>query len=265
MLYRFITRFALAAAIVAGSISAVSAQTMTLLQTSSTNVNNLVNLGTASTPGYVSGSNFTANFTGFTANVGFTGASGVVQGATAAWNVAGINGSSWAPTIGSTPVTQNYLVAARGTIMLTLSASINNFQFLWGSPGAGDIVTLYSGGTQVAQFTGAQVNAANAAFGNLQGTSVITDLQTSGGVTFDRVAISNPTSNFEFALQTSQATPPTSAPGNVVVGSLPSPAPSPLLGATLLGNLLAFFGMFSLWKRKFKRRQLSGKIIPWMA
>lgn len=236
------------------SVSSAHAQTMTLIQTTSANTNNLLNLGTAGFNGYVSGTAFSANFSGYSASVGFTGASGIVHGANIGWNVSGITGGAWAPAIGGTAITQNYMTAAKGTIMLNLSASITNFQFLWGSPGFGDIVTLYTGASQVAQFTGAQVNTANAAFNNAPGTTVITNLATTGGVTFDRVAISNPTSNFEFALQTSLATAPTVAGGGVAVASLPSPAPFPMLGATLFGNFAALIGMFAMWKKKYKNK-----------
>ncbi len=256
MLRRYIQRAFCSIAMIA-SASPVMSQTMTLMNTSPATVNNLLNLGTSGINGYVSGTAFTANFSGFNADIGFTGASGIVHGANIAWNVGGITGGAWAPAIGGTPITANYLTAAKGTIMLNLSTSITNFQFLWGSPGFGDTVTLYSAGNQVAQFTGAQVNAASASFGNTIGTTVITNLATTGGVTFDRVAISNPTSNFEFALQTSLATAPTVAGGAIAVASLPSPAPFPMLGATLFGNFTALIGMFFMWKKRKKSKVVS--------
>ncbi len=243
------------------SASSVNSQTMTLVNASAATTNNLLNLGTAGFNGYVSGTAFTANFTGFTANVGFTGASGIVHGANIGWNVGGINGGAWAPAVSGAAITGNYMVAAQGTIMLTLSQNVSSFQFLWGSPGFGDTVTLYNGATQVAQYNGAQVNAANVSFNNAVGTTVITNLQTTGGNTFNRVAISNPTSNFEFALQTTLATAPTSTGtntgsgtgGGIVIGAaVPSPAPFPMLGATLFGNFAALIGMFVMWRKRQK-------------
>ncbi len=264
MLRKCVYIVVLSGVVMAASSSAYS-QTMTLVNATASTTNNLLNLGTAGFNGYVSGTAFTANFTGFTANVGFTGASGVVHGANIGWNVGGINGGAWAPAVGGAAITGNYMVAAQGTIMLTLSSNVTNFQFLWGSPGFGDTVTLYNGATQVAQYTGAQVNAANVSFNNAVGTTVITNLQTTGGNTFNRVAISNPTSNFEFALQTTLATAPTStgsntgsgAGGGIIIGAaVPSPAPFPMLGATLFGNFAALFGMFAMW-RKRKRSKLA--------
>ena len=244
-------------------VSSVCAQTMTLLNTSPTTVNNLLNLGTAGFNGYVSGTAFTANFSGFTATVGFTGASGIIHGANVNWTTNGIGGGAWAPAIGGAAITTNYLVASSGTITLDLSQSVSSFQFLWGSPSFGDTVTLYSGATQVAQYNGGQVNAANIAFNNAVGTTVITNLATTGGVTFNRVAISNPTSNFEFALQTTLATAPTSTGtntgngtgGGIVIGAaVPSPAPFPMLGATLFGNFAALIGMIAMWKKQHKQK-----------
>jgi hypothetical protein len=266
MLYKYVQMAVLSGLALGAFVSSASAQTMTLLNTSASTVNNLLNLGTAGFNGYVSGTAFTANFTGFTANVGFTGASGVVHGANINWTVGGIGGGAWAPAIGGAAITSNYMVAAQGTITLNLSASVTNFQFLWGSPSFGDTVTLYNGATQVAQFTGAQVNAANVAFNNAIGTTVITNLQTTGGNTFNRVAISNPTSNFEFALQTTLATAPTSTGtntgtgtgGGIIIGAaVPSPAPFPMLGATLFGNFAALFGMFAMWRKRNKSKLAS--------
>jgi hypothetical protein len=266
MLRKYVHIAVIGGAIMAASASSAYSQTMTLVNATASTTNNLMNLGTAGFNGYVSGTAFTANFSGYTANVGFTGASGVVHGANISWNVAGINGGAWAPAIGGTAMTGNYMTAARGTIMLTLSQSVSNFQFLWGSPSFGDTVTLYSGATQVAQYNGGQVNAANVAFNNAAGTTVITNLQTTGGVTFDRVAISNPTSNFEFALQTTLATAPTStgtntgtgAGGGIIIGAaVPSPAPFPMLGATLFGNFAALFGMFAMWRKRKKSKLTS--------
>jgi hypothetical protein len=259
MLRKYVHIAVLSGVVMTASAPSAYSQTMTLVNASAATTNNLLNLGTAGFNGYVSGTAFTANFTGFTGTVGFTGASGIVHGANIGWSVGGIGGGAWAPAIGGAAITSNYMVAAQGTITLNLSASVTNFQFLWGSPGFGDTVTLYNGTTQVAQFNGAQVNAANVSFNNAVGTTVITNLQTNNGNTFNRVAISNPTSNFEFALQTTLATAPTSVGtntgngtgGGIVIGAaVPSPAPFPMLGATLFGNFAALFGMFAMWRKK---------------
>ena len=242
------------------SASSIQSQTLTLLVTTPSTVDNILNLGVAAAPGFVSGTAFTTSFSGYSADIGFTGASGVVNGTNISWAVGGISGSAWAPTIGGSIYTGNYFVAAKGTIMLTLSTSITNFQFLWGSPSFGDTVTLFDGANQVAQFNGGLVNAANPTFTNARGTTVITNISTSNGVTFDRVALSNPTSNFEFALQTSLATAPTSngtntgtgVGGAVTAEVLPLGAPFPMLGATLLGNFAALAGMFAMWKRRIR-------------
>ncbi len=232
------------------STTMLNAQTMTLLNASTSAVNNVLNLGTSGTSGYVSGALFTANFNGYKADVGFTGASGVISGANPSWLVGGIGASAVSTTIGGISTTSNYMAAALGTVTLTFSKNISQFQFLWGSPDFADTVTLYSAGKQVAQFTGAQVNAANPSFTNAAKTTVIADLQTSTGVTFDSLAITNPTSTFEFSLQTSKATAPTVSGGAVVVASLPSPAPFPALGTTIIGNLAALIGMFAIWRKK---------------
>ncbi len=234
----------------------VSAQTMTLIGATAPRVNRVISVGNAATAGYVRGTTFSSNFTGYTASIGFTGASGVVKGANPSWTQNGISGTSWAPTIGGAAITTNYLAASSGTVTLNFSTQISQFQFLWGSPGFGDTVTLFNGTTQVGQFTGAQVNAANAAFSSAPGTTVVANLKSATGVTFNRVAISNPTSTFEFSMQRSTATAPTVAGGAVVVPSLPSPAPFPMLGATLFGNMAALFGMFVMWRKKQKLKQV---------
>ena len=253
------------------SISSVHSQTLTLLVTSPSTVDNVLNLGVAAAPGYVSGTAFTANFSGYTADIGFTGASGIVNGTNISWAVGGIGGSSWAPTIGAAVYRGNYFVAARGTIMLSLSASVNNFQFLWGSPGFSDTVTLFNGTNQVAQFNGGQVNSASPAFTNSRGTTVITNVATTGGITFDRIAFSNPNSNFEFTVQTSLATIPTSTGTNtgtgvggaVITELSPLPAPFPLLGATVFGNLATFAGIFAMWKRRMRNTHfVPKKLVP---
>jgi hypothetical protein len=233
----------------------VSAQTMTLIDASAPAVNNVLNIGTSGTSGYVSGTLFNANFIGYKADIGFTGASGIVSGANPSWSVLGIGASASATTVGSTATTSNYMAAASGAATLTFNKAISQFQFLWGSPDFTDTVTLYSAGKQVAQFTGAQVNAASTSFVNSPKTTVVANLQTSGGVTFDSLVMSSPTSTFEFSLQTSKATAPTAAGGAVVVASLPSPAPFPMLGATLFGNFAALIGMFAMWRKKHKNKQ----------
>ncbi len=233
----------------------VSAQTMTLIGATAPRVNRVISVGNAATPGYVRGTTFSSNFTGYTASIGFTGASGVVKGANPSWSQNGISGTSWAPTIGGAAITTNYLAASSGAVTLNFSTQISQFQFLWGSPSFGDTVTLFNGTTQVGQFTGAQVNAANAAFSSSPSTTVVANLKSATGVTFNKVVINNPTSTFEFSIQRSTATAPTVAGGAVVVPSLPAPAPFPMLGATLFGNLAALIGMFAMWRKKYKLRQ----------
>jgi hypothetical protein len=233
----------------------VSAQTMTLVDATAPAVNNVLNVGASGTSGYVSGALFTANFIGYKADIGFTGASGVISGANPSWSVSGIGASASATTVSGVATTSNYMAAASGATTLTFNKAISQFQFLWGSPDFTDTVTLYSAGKQVAQFTGAQVNAANPAFTNAPKTTVIANLQTTGGITFDSLVMSSPTSTFEFSLQTSKATVPTIAGGAVVVASLPSPAPFPMLGATLFGNMAALIGMFAMWRKKHKNKQ----------
>ena len=245
----FICGFAITA-----SVPVAYSQTMTLLNSTTPNVNRVINIGASGTNGYVSGTAFTANFSGYTAKLGFTGASGVISGANPSWSVSGIGASAAATTISGATTKSNYIAAASGTVTLAFSKSISRFQFLWGSPGFSDTVTLFSAGKQVAQFTGAQVNAAKTAFTNAPGTTVIANLQTTGGITFDTVTMSNPTSTFEFSLQNSRATAPTVAKGGVIVASLPSPAPFPMLGATLLGNFAALLGMVSIWRKKYKHK-----------
>jgi hypothetical protein len=240
--------------------TSLNAQTMTLIDASAPAVNNVLNVGTSGTSGYVSGALFTANFIGYKADIGFTGASGVISGANPSWSVSGIGASASATTVSGVATTSNYIAAASGAVTFSFSKSISQFQFLWGSPDFADTVTLYSAGKQVAQFTGAQVNAANPAFTNASKTTVIANLQTSSGVTFDSLVMSSPKSTFEFSLQTSKATAPTVAGGAIVVPSLPAPAPFPMLGATLFGNMAAIIGMFAMWRKKYKLKTVLAQV-----
>jgi hypothetical protein len=241
-------------------VSSAHSQTMTLITATAPRVNRVISVGNATTPGYVRGTTFSSNFTGYTASIGFTGASGVVKGANPSWTQNGIAGTSWAPTIGGAAITTNYLAASSGTVTLNFSTQISQFQFLWGSPSFGDTVTLFNGATQVGQFTGAQVNAASAAFTSSPSTTVVANLKSATGVTFNRVTINNPTSTFEFSIQRSTAIAPTVAGGAVVVPSLPSPAPFPMLGATLFGNFAAMIGMFAMWRKKYRFKKILAHI-----
>jgi hypothetical protein len=62
-------------------ISSAHSQTMTLITATAPRVNRIISVKNTATPSYVRGMTFSSNFTGYTASIGFTGASGVVKGA----------------------------------------------------------------------------------------------------------------------------------------------------------------------------------------
>ena len=186
-----------------------------------------VNFGT-NTPGaggLVSTSPIGFNLgSGVSGVITFTGQSGVYNGSS----------GPWAPDIKTGRMTSNFLVVAPGAIAtITFSTPVANLGFLWGSVGGagdGNKLTFFNGSTQIGTALGANVLAA-AGVSNTQST--ISTLFSFPTASLTKVVLTT-TNPFEFTLmQTTQ----------------PAPAPLDPVGATLLGNIVAF-GAIAAYRRR---------------
>ena len=168
---------------------------------------------------------------GVSGTITFTGQSGVYNGST----------GPWAPDVQTGRMTSNFLVVAPGAIAtITFSTPVANLGFLWGSVGGagdGNKLTFFNGSTQIGTALGANVLAA-AGVSNTQATIATMFSFPTASLTKVVLTTTNP---FEFTLlQTTQ----------------PAPAPLDPVGATLLGNVVAF-GALTVYRRRRRKSEAS--------
>ena len=171
---------------------------------------NLVNLGTSSSTGFVSQAPITFQGQyGSTANVSFSGSSGLYNG--------GVPGIAAAPQLAGTAITTNYLVAEpNGAVTISYTSPQTYFGLNWGSVDAYNTLTFYNNGVQVASLSGSQF--LNNGFGF---TTERVAFNFNNGSQFTSVIARSTSPAFEFAvIQPAYKVAPTPATGSTPLGAL---------------------------------------------
>ena len=230
------TRFtSLLLATVFGAALITQAQATITLSGHSTDTTDLTNVLDLGITGY-SSSPMTLNIGGSTVTTTFSGAAYVGNA---------IPDDPSLDVVGGTLVTTGLFFTRYDTSSVTFnySSAQTNFGMIWGSPDDTNSVSFYKDNTLVAVYSRGEMDTLYT--GGAASRYALFNF--SDGQSFDKVVAGGET--FEFTLLKASAW---GAPDTAAM-SAPAPAPVPLLGATLLGNIGGFGGLGALWAKRRKK------------